>query len=356
MSMPSSLSRALAGLPPRPVGGSGLRLSPLSFGAAPIGNLYQQTSAAEADSALETAWQAGIRYFDTAPHYGLGLSERRVGRALRGRPREEFVLSTKVGRLLVDDPGGAGRRDDEGFDVPATLRRERDYSRDGVLRSIEESLQRLGLDRVDIVYVHDPEDFWQQAVCEAVPALVDLREQGVIGAVGVGMNQAAMLGDFIAQSDIDLVMLGGRYTLLEQGALDTMLPLALRRGVSVVNVGVFNSGLLARETPPAQAMYNYEPAPSALIERARALAAVCGEHGVSLPAAAAQFSLLHPAVVSVAIGCRSGEQVQRNVALFSTPVPTELYEDLVARGLLRADAPIRPAGDHSQASMRGLRA
>lgn len=324
----------------RPTRVPGISLTELSFGAAAIGNLYRATSEDEARGAVAAAWAAGVRYFDTAPHYGLGLSERRLGKALADYPRDQVVVSTKVGRLLVPNPGRQHQRDQEGFDVPATSVRIRDYSGDGVRRSLEESLIRLGLDQVDIVYVHDPDDAWKQALHEAVPALVALREEGVIRAIGVGMNQAEMLAAFTMQTDIDLVMLAGRYTLLEQDALDSVMGAALARGVKIVNAGVFNSGLLAHDVPLADATYDYKPAPPELIQRATRIAEVCRDYGVSLPAAAAQFSLLHPAVVSVTIGCRTAAQVRRNVDLFAEHVPRQLWEDLQDRALIRSDAPV----------------
>lgn len=213
-------------LPRRPQ----LRLTELGFGAAQGGNLYRTTTDEEFTSAVDAAWEAGVRYFDTAPHYGLGLSERRLGAALRQRPRDEYVVSTKVGRLLVPSPQDAHLRDSDGFDVPATHRRVWDFSRDGVLRSIEASLDRTGLDRIDIVYLHDPDDHWEQAAHEAVPALIDLRDQGVVGAIGAGMNQSAMLARFVRETDVDVMMCAGRFTLLEQGAAADLLPAAENRG------------------------------------------------------------------------------------------------------------------------------
>jgi D-threo-aldose 1-dehydrogenase len=316
-----------------------VELTALSFGGAPIGNLYRETSDEDARGAVEGAWEAGIRYFDTAPHYGLGLSERRIGAVLRERPRDELVVSTKVGRLLVPDPDGTGE-DDEGFAVPATIRRRRDYSREGVLRSLESSLERMGLDRVDVVFVHDPDEHYREVLDGAYPALHELREQGVVRAIGAGMNQAEMLADFARNTDMDVLMLAGRYTLLEQDALDDLLPECERRGVSIVAAGVFNSGLLARERPPEDAKYNYAQAPPALVDRARRLAAVCARHGASLPAAALAFPLAHPAVASVCIGARSRAQIARNAELFETPLSADLWAELRAEGLVREDAPL----------------
>ncbi|WP_435207591.1 aldo/keto reductase [Micromonospora sp. bgisy143] len=317
-------------LPRRP----GVRLSTLGFGAAQGGNLYRATSDEEFSAAVDTAWDAGIRYFDTAPHYGLGLSERRLGAALRSRPRDEYVVSTKVGRLLVPSPESARERDPEGFDVPADHRRVWDFSRDGVLRSLEASLERTGLDRVDVVYLHDPDEHWGQAATEAVPALVELREQGVVGAIGAGMNQSAMLARFVQETDIDVVMCAGRYTLLEQGALDDLLPAAQAAGVGVVIAGVYNSGLLARDQPPADATYNYQQAPPEVIERARRIAAVCQEYGVTLPQAALAFVRRHPVVVSTVVGLRDAAQVTETLRRFDADVPEQLWAALRDAGLL----------------------
>ncbi|MET9230876.1 aldo/keto reductase [Lentzea sp. NPDC003310] len=312
-------------------------VSRLGFGGAPIGNLYRETSDSDALGAVEAAWQAGVRYFDTAPHYGLGLSERRLGLGLAGRPRDEYVISTKVGRVL--EPFDGSGLDDEGFAVPQAFRRVRDYSRDGVLRSLESSLERLGTDRVEIVYIHDPDDHWASAVGEAYPALEDLRSQGVVGAIGVGMNQWEMPERFVRETDIDVVMLAGRYTLLEQPSLTSFLPACVDRGVSVVACGVFNSGLLSKPVVAAGAKYNYEEAPLELVERARAIAEVCGRHGVTLPEAAIQFALGHPAVVSVVIGARTAEQMTANAAYFSASVPEDLWNELKALDLVDPEVP-----------------
>jgi len=320
----------------RQIPGTGVAPTTLGYGAAQAGNLYRATTDDETRAAVDTAWAAGIRYFDTAPHYGLGLSERRIGAALRDRPRDELVLSTKVGRLLDPSPQTAGERDAEGFDVPADHVRRWDFTRDGVLRSLEASLQRTGLDQVDIVYLHDPDEHWDEASQQAVPALVELRDQGVVGAIGAGMNQSAMLTRFVRECDIDVVMCAGRYTLLEQPAAADLLPAALERGVGVVVAGVYNSGLLARDVPPPSAHYNYEVAPSDLLERARAIAEVCAEHDVTLPQAALAFVDRHPAVVSTVVGLRSPAQVAETLSrsAVSPSVPDELWRALVRAGLL----------------------
>jgi D-threo-aldose 1-dehydrogenase len=316
---------------------------PFAFGAAGIGNLYGAISDDAATATVEAALAAGVRYFDTAPHYGLGLSERRLGAAIAGFPRADLVLSTKVGRLLVADPAGAGRRDDEGFDVPADMRRVRDYSRDGVLRSLEASMARLGTDRIDIVFVHDPDEHYEAALDGALPALSELRDQGVIGRFGAGMNQSRMLTRFVQHSDLDTVLLAGRYTLLDQSGMDDLLPACQRRGVSVVAAGVFNSGILATERPEPNSYYDYLPADRALVERANRIADVCARHGATLPHVAAWFPTLHPAVTTVCIGARSAAEVARNAALFDQPVPDDVWPELVAAGLLRADAPVGAA-------------
>jgi D-threo-aldose 1-dehydrogenase len=325
----------------RPLGRGGLAVGPLSFGTAPIGNLGRRVEDDESRGALAAAWQAGVRYYDTAPHYGLGLAERRLAEGLAGR--EGFVVSTKVGRLLA--PSSSEEMDTEGFAVPATHVRVRDYSRDGVLASLQSSLERLGLDRVDLLLVHDPDDYHAEALDGAFPALEELRSQGVITSYGAGMNQAEMLADFVRETDLDVVMLAGRYTLLEQGALDDLLPECQARGVSVIAAGVFNSGLLARDRPRPGATYNYAPAPPELVARVQRIADVLERHGTSLPVAAAQFPLAHPVVATVCLGARSAAQVRRNAALFDAPVPSAAWEELVSRGLLRSDAPVPTAAE-----------
>jgi len=323
----------------RALGRGGLEVEPYAFGVAPLANLGHEVTDDEAATALEAAWSAGVRYFDTAPHYGLGLGERRLGAFLATKPRDEFILSTKVGRVLVDNPLGI-QPDDEGFDVRSPLVRRRDYSADGVRRSLDDSLERMGLDRIDVVFVHDPDEFYREAMEGAFPALDELRREGVIASYGAGMNQSAMLTDFVLNTDLDVVMCAGRYTLLEQGALDDLLPAASARGVSVVAAAVFNSGLLARDRPAPGTTYDYAPASADLLDRVGAIADVCEANGVSLPAAALQFPLGHPAVATVCTGARSAEQVRRNASLFDLHIPDSLWADLASAGLLRADAPL----------------
>ncbi|MFF6883718.1 aldo/keto reductase [Streptomyces sp. NPDC012421] len=317
---------------------TGVDLTELGFGASALGNLYRTTPVEDALAAVDAAWAAGIRYFDTAPHYGLGLSEIRLGAALRSRPRSEYVISSKVGRLLVPNEHPRGT-DPEGFVVRDDLRRQWDFSRDGVMRSMESTLERTGLDRLDIVYLHDPDDHWRQAAEEAMPALAALRDQGVIGAIGAGMNQAAMPARFLRETAADVVMLAGRYTLLDQSALDDVLPAAEEHGKSVVAVGAFNSGLLSHDQPAEGMKYDYEAAPAPMVARASAIAQVCAAHGTTLPAAAIAFPRTHPSIINVTLGMRSAAQVARNTALHGRPVPDGLWDDLRAQGLIRSDVP-----------------
>jgi D-threo-aldose 1-dehydrogenase len=314
-------------------------LGGLSLGCAQLGNLYREVTDAEARATVDAAWECGIRYFDTAPHYGLGLSERRLGAALAERRRDAFVLSTKAGRLL-EPLAAVDGLDDHGFVVPATHRRRWDFSRDGIRRSLSESLQRLGLDRVDILYLHDPDDFLEDVLETGYPALAELRAEGAVSAIGAGMNQAAMLTELVRHTDLDVLMLAGRYTLLEQDSLDDLLPMCEQRNIRVVAAGVFNSGLLARPRPRADAKYDYGDAPPDLVRRARAIAAVCQRHETTLPAAAIAFPLAHPAVVSVCVGARTPAQVERNATLYREGVPPEVWAELKSEGLLREDAPV----------------
>ena len=311
-------------LPLRQLRRSGIAVSEVSFGGAAIGNLFAPVGDDDAQAAVDAAWDGGIRTFDTAPHYGLGLSERRLGAALRDRPRDEYVISTKVGRLL--EPGPAAGPDTEGFVVPGSLVRRYDYSADGVRRSLEASLERLGLDRVDIALIHDPDDHGEQAFREAYPALEKLRGEGVVRAIGAGMNQTEMLTRFVRETDVDVVLVAGRYTLLDRSAEAELLPAALERGVSVLAGGVFNSGVLAAPAPGAT--YDYTAAPDALISRALALESVCAEFGVPLRAAAARFPLTHPAVASVLIGARSAAEISDALTLRSAGIPAALWDAL----------------------------
>jgi D-threo-aldose 1-dehydrogenase len=313
----------------RRLGRSRVTVTELSLGGAALGNLYSEVGDAAARSAIDAAWDLGIRAFDTAPHYGLGLSERRLGEALRDRPREQYVICTKAGRLLRPAAPPHGR-DTEGFAVPAGYVREFDFSGDGIRRSLEASLRRLGLDRVDIVLLHDPDDHYDQALGQAYPALERLRAEGTVGAIGVGMNQAEMLTRFVRQTDVDVVLVAGRYTLLDQSAAEALLPAAVERGVAVLAGGVFNSGLLAAPAPGAR--FDYREAPAELITRAARLQAVCERFGVPLRAAAARFPLRHPAVASVLIGARSAAEVRDAIELRGLDIPEALWDAVAGEG------------------------
>lgn len=308
--------------------GRGARVTRLGVGTAPLGNLFTAVTDEQAAATVTAAWDTGVRYFDTAPHYGLGLSERRLGAALRQWPRDTYTVSTKVGRLLV--PAEGTGKDDEGFDVPRTHRRVWDFSRDGVHRSLESSLERLGLDHVDIVLLHDPDDHWHQAVTEAYPALAELRSEGVVKAIGVGMNQWQMPARFVEETDLDVILLAGRHTLLDHSGIP-LLDLCRTRRVPVIAAGAFNSGLLA--THDTTGTYNYGPAPEDVKTRVRHLTSLCDHHGVTLPQAALAYPLRHPAVTSVLVGVRSPEEIKTNAALAATPVPEYFWEDLRTHNL-----------------------
>ncbi|MDF0602269.1 aldo/keto reductase [Psychromarinibacter sp. C21-152] len=338
-------------------GDGGLSFTEIGFGTAPLGNLYRAVPDAEADAVLERAWDAGIRYYDTAPLYGMGLAEVRLNRLLRGKRRDDYVLSTKVGRLLrpcrPEDRDGIGKW----FDVPA--RQEvYDYGYDGVMRSLEVSLERLGVDRVDILYAHDLDLFnhGTPAALEArlaefmdggYRALCDLRDQGVIRAFGAGINAWEPAQWMAERGDFDLFLLAGRYTLLEQAALETFLPLCARKGIGVVIGGPYNSGILATG-PREGAFYNYDPAPPEILERVRRIEAVCTAHGVRLVDAAFRFPLAHPAVVSVIPGGQGVAEMEANLAAAKAEIPAALWRDLKDEGLMRADAPVdAPVGEGS---------
>ena len=307
----------------RCLGPRGPLVTRLGLGTAPLGNLFSTVTDADADATVDAAWDEGVRFFDTAPLYGHGLAERRVGRALRARPRDEFVIATKVGRLL---------RPSSGPSAPGIFTEVPDlepvfaYSRDDTLRSVEESLERLGLDRVDVVHVHDPDDHEAEAMTGAFPALVELRDQGVIGAVGAGMNQWEMLDRFVQRVDLDCVLLAGRYTLLDRSGADVLLPRCAERGVGVVIGGVFNSGLLA--DPDADTTYDYVQASESLRVRALDLRDTARAGGVTLRAVALQFALTHPGVTSVVVGARTAQEVHDDVADAEVAIPPSLTTEL----------------------------
>jgi len=301
----------------RKLGDSSVEVTALGLGGAGIAGLYAPVSDAEAAAAVRRAYDRGIRYFDTAPHYGAGRGERRFG-ALPG----DCVISTKVGRLLV--PLGPGEPPEpSGFADPPPLRRVWDWSAEGILRSLTESLDRLGVDRVDIVYLHDPDDHEEEVYATAYPALAALREQGVVGAIGAGMNQSAMLTRFVERLDLDVVLCAGRFTLLDRSALEDLLPACERRGTAVVAGGVYNTGLLAGGTT-----YDYRPARPEVLARVARLEEICAGHGVPLRAAALRFPLRHPAVASVLVGCRSAAEVDDNADLFERDIPDALWDEL----------------------------
>lgn len=343
-SAPHSQEHAAA-LPARTLGGSGLIVSALGFGGAPLGDLYGELDDAEAIAAVDAAAQAGVTLFDTAPLYGRGLSEHRIGTALRRRPRASFALSTKVGRVYAAAPNGVRNR--EGYVGGLPFEGRFDYSRDGCLRSLEQSLLRLGVASVDIALVHDLDpwahgDALEERVREVLGgawrALSDLRDQGVVRAIGLGVNDAGVCARFAREADPDCVMLAGRYSLLEQPAL-AFLDLARSRGIGVMLGGVFNSGILATG-PVRGAKYDYRDAPPDVLARVRRIEAVCRAHDVALAHAAVQFPLGHPAVSSVVLGAVTPEEVARNLDAFARPVPAALWRDLVAQRLLAPDAPL----------------
>ncbi len=308
-------------IPMARVGRTELYVPRIGMGTAPLGNWHNPIDDATATATLRAAIDHGMRFVDTAPLYGAGQAERRVGQGLAAIPRDSYVLCTKVGRLV--NPDGT---------VPF------DFSRDGVLRSVEASLERLGLDRIDILLIHDPDDHYRQALDEAFPALADLRSQGVIKAIGAGMNQWQMLSEFARNADFDCFLLAGRYTLLEQESLG-FLSLCQERGIGVFLGGVFNSGILATGARPG-ATFQYAPAPPAIMERATRIEAVCTRHNVPLSVAAVQFPLAHPAVTALILGGRSPDEIAANYRALQMPIPAALWDDLHAEGLLREDAPM----------------
>jgi D-threo-aldose 1-dehydrogenase len=329
------------------LGKGALQFTELGFGTAPVGGLYRPVSGDEAHATMTRAWDAGVRYFDTAPLYGLGQSETRLNRALAGR--SGFIVSSKVGRLLR--PSRAGEvRDGIGkwFDVP-NRKEIFDYSYDGVMRSVEFSLERTGLDRIDLIYAHDLDIFTHgsaeamqarldEFMASGYKALVALRDQGVIRGFGAGINEWQPAQWLVERGDFDIFLLAGRYTLLEQEALDSFLPLCLARGVGIVIGGPYNSGVLATGARPG-AFYNYNPAPDWVLAKVAKIEAVCAAHQVRLVDAAFQFPLLHPAVVSIIPGGQGVAEVDANVRAASAVIPAALWADLKAQGLMRQDAP-----------------
>jgi D-threo-aldose 1-dehydrogenase len=320
-----------------------LRLTAVGLGCSQMGGLYRATSAREVDDLFAAAWAAGVRYFDTAPYYGYTRSEHRLGALLADCPRNDYVVSTKVGRLLRPDASVAPG--DGGWANPYPFRPQYDYSYSGVMRSFEDSQQRLGLAHIDILYVHDigrdthgeqHPHYWQQLTQGGgFRALDELRQSGMTRAVGLGVNEWQVVMDSMQEFDVDCTMLAGRYTLLEQDCLTPFMEHCVRRGNAIVVAGPFNSGILAGSNK-----FNYAEAPPEVVARVHALAQACEEFDVPLPAAALQFPLAHPAVVSCVAGARTADQLQQNLAWLAHPIPAALWETLRSRDLLHADAPV----------------
>jgi D-threo-aldose 1-dehydrogenase len=317
------------------LGQTGLEVTRLGLGSAPLGGLFTPVEERDAVRVVERAYELGIRFFDTAPLYGTGLAEQRMGAELAQYPRDSYVIATKVGRLIREGVAAEPGQNFKG--TPEGLNPVFDFSAEGVRASHQESLRRLGLDRVDVLHIHDPDDHFEEALGQAYPALEGLRQEGAIRAVGAGMNQPEMPARFARAADFDCFLLAGRYTLLDQSGLDELLPLCLERGISIIGGGVFNSGVLAAPEPGAT--YAYAPASPEVLARARRLQDVCRNHGVQLPVAAIQFPFGHPAVATVVIGARSVAEIEEDVAMFEEPVPAALWQELRAEGLLSAGTP-----------------
>ncbi len=318
------------------IGSTDLRVTRLGLGGAPLGELFTPVGVQNAIDSVRRSYELGIRFFDTAPLYGRGKSERFYGEALRDFDRNSFVLSSKVGRVL--NPNDSASDEDDIYAELPPYDVVFDFSRDGVLRSIEESLERLGLDRLDIALIHDPDDHWEQAINEAYPALAELRSQGVVGAIGAGMNQWEMPARFAQEGDFDCFLLAGRYTLLDHSGLEALLPLCERKQVSIILGGPYNSGVLASDLGP-DTTYFYQRTPPEVLETARRIKAVCDRHEAPLKAAALQFGLAHPAVAATIPGPRTPEEVEENIAMAGFEIPTDLWAELRAEELIPTDAP-----------------
>jgi D-threo-aldose 1-dehydrogenase len=324
------------------IGRTGLKVSRLGFGGVPLGGLYQDVSQEDAGATVRRALELGINYFDTAPIYGFGKSEIRLGRELAACHRDSIVVATKVGYTLL--PEGA-ERDQKVFhrfaNVPP-MQPVFDFSYDGIMRTFEDSLKRLNLERVDILNIHDPDDHWKEAIEIVYPALHRLRNDGVVRAIGVGMNQAEMLARFAREGDFDCLLLAGRYTLIDHTGLRELLPICERKGISVIIGGPYNSGILATGAGPG-ATYNYVDASPAMLEKVAAIEAVCGRHQVPLQAAALQFPMAHPAVAAIIPGARSVAEVEQNCLRFELPIPVTFWEELRHLNLLPREVPVPKA-------------
>jgi D-threo-aldose 1-dehydrogenase len=322
-----------------------LQVTPFGFGTAPIGNIFREIDEETSESMIQHAWEAGVRYYDTAPMYGHGLAELRTGHSLRWKDREDFVLSSKVGRILK--PARKKDIDYAPWTNAGRFTMHFDYSYDGTMRSFEDSLQRLNLEYMDICFIHDIDVFtrgtdqpevFKAAMDGAWKALSKLRDEGVVKAIGVGVNEWEVCQAALEQRDFDCFLLAGRYTLLEQDSLDTFLPLCEARGAAVVVGGGFNSGILATGAVDG-AKYNYAAAPADIMDRVRKIEAVCADYAVPLPAAALQFVVAHPAIPTFMAGTRTVEQLEQNLKWFSHPIPGDFWTTLKSKGLLREDAP-----------------
>lgn len=302
---------------------TGLEVSRLALGTAAFGGLFASVSNQQCYETLHAAVDAGVNFIDTAPHYGKGRSEVRLGNAVKNLDTSQLVISTKIGRLLISSTTDI---DDFFLDADNSVERKFDFSATGVRASLESSLQRLGLDHVDILFIHDPDDYADDAILRAYPELEKMRSEGLIKAIGIGMNQTAIPTRFVRETDVDMVLIAGRYSLLDQSAADELLPLAFKRGVDVIAAGVFNSGILAN--PVKGATYDYMPASDELIARAQRIREVLDGHQVSLTGAAMHFPLQHPAVKSILVGCRSVDEVAKNIEEFDKAIPNKVWQDL----------------------------
>jgi D-threo-aldose 1-dehydrogenase len=322
-----------------------LTFTALGFGGAPIGNFNGVFGEDDALAMVDQSWRQGVRYFDTAPGYGNGLSEHRLGQALRRVDRADVVVSTKVGRTLTPTRG-APTANGEYLDAPPFVA-DFDYTYDGVMRAVEQSMQRMLTDHFDALFIHDCDrythgasqpEYFRQALVSAFPALESLRDQGVVKAIGFGVNETDVMTEAVKVTDADLCLLAGRYSLLEQEPLDQLLPMCEERGVGIVLGGVYNSGVLATG-PVKGARFNYAPAPPDVLARVRAIDEVCRRHDVPIAAAALQFAYAHPAVTSICLGARNADQQARNAELFERTVPEGLWDELRGATLIREDAP-----------------
>jgi D-threo-aldose 1-dehydrogenase len=327
----------------RRIGLTNLNVTRLGLGTVALGFLYSQVSNEQAQATIERAYDIGLRLFDTAPLYGDGVAETRLGNVLSTKPRNEFVLATKVGFDIAE-----GRRAIDGFEYRFYLEAPQNFSSDSILQNLERSLRRLRLDRIDIVHIHDADNHFTEAMNGAYPALDRLRREGVIGAISAGMNQSEMLARFASAGDFDCFLLAGRYTLLEQHALDTLFPISAAKQSSILIGGVFNSGILDDPDAPTPT-YDYSPAREEFVQKARRIDAICRRHGVPIKAAALQFPAAHPVVASVVCGSRSPEELEENNRLFRLPIPADLWSELKHEGLIATHAPVGELGEAGHA-------